>query len=154
MKLKIHNMPGLLIRRLHQISTSVFQNGMKQFDHDCTPVQFAALNVIANNPNIDQATIAGLIAYDRATIGGVIDRLVAKELVSRRISRRDRRAKEIVLTQKGKSTLNAMMPIVEKLQTDMLVGLSKPEQVEFMRLAEKLAKNGNHLSRAPLILPE
>jgi DNA-binding MarR family transcriptional regulator len=154
MHLKIHNMAGHLIRRLHQISTSVFQNGMKQHHHDCTAVQFAALHAISKNPKVDQATIAGLIAYDRATIGGVIDRLEARELVSRSVNKRDRRAKELMLTDKGKTTLQAMMPLVEKLQTDMLAGLSQTEQVEFLRLAGKMAKNGNHLSRAPLIFPE
>jgi DNA-binding MarR family transcriptional regulator len=154
MQLKIHNMAGHLIRRLHQISTSVFQNGMKQHHHDCTAVQFAALHAIAKNPKGDQATIAGLIAYDRATIGGVIDRLEARELVSRSVNKRDRRAKELMLTEEGKTTLQAMMPVVEKLQADMLAGLSETEQVEFLRLAGKMATNGNHLSRAPLIFPE
>jgi len=154
MHLKIHNMAGHLIRRLHQISTSVFQNGMKRHQHDCTAVQFAALQAISTKPNQDQATVAGLIAYDRATIGGVIDRLEAKGLVLRSVNKRDRRAKELILTKKGNETLHSMMPIVEKLQLDMLAGLSKSEQVEFLRLAEKLAKNANHLSRAPLIFPE
>ena len=152
MHLKIHTMAGHLIRRLHQISTSVFQNAMKQHHHQCTAVQFAALHAIAKNPGADQATIAGLIAYDRATIGGVIDRLEARQLVSRSISKRDRRAKQLALTEKGNITLQAMMPVVEKLQADMLIGLSQSEQVEFLRLAEKIAKAGNHLSRAPLIL--
>jgi len=147
-------MAGHLIRRLHQISTSVFQNSMKRHHQQCTAVQFAALHAIAKNPGVDQATIAGLIAYDRATIGGVIDRLEARQLISRSVSKRDRRAKELMLTEKGEVTLQAMMPVVEQLQADMLIGLSQSEQVEFLRLAEKIAKAGNHLSRAPLILPD
>ena len=154
MQLKIHNMAGHLIRRLHQISTSVFQYEMKRHHYDCTAVQFAALHAIAKNPKVDQATIAGLIAYDRATIGGVIDRLEARELVNRAVSKRDRRARELMLTEKGKTTLQAMMPVVANLQADMLAGLSKIEQIEFLRLAEKIATNGNHLSRAPLIFPD
>jgi DNA-binding MarR family transcriptional regulator len=112
------------------------------------------LHAIAKNPKVDQATIAGLIAYDRATIGGVIDRLEARQLVNRIVSKRDRRAKELMLTEKGKTTLQALTPIVERLQADILAGLSQTEQVEFLRLAGKIAKNGNHLSRAPLIFPE
>ncbi len=127
---------------------------MKQHHHNCTAVQFAALHAIAENPKVDQATIAGLIAYDRATIGGVIDRLATRELVKRSISKHDRRAKELILTEKGKTTLQAMMPIVESLQADMLAGLSESEQIEFLKLAEKIARVGNHLSRAPLIFPQ
>ena len=42
----IYNYAGHLIRRLNQISTSVFQAGMKEAGQDLTPVQFAALNAI------------------------------------------------------------------------------------------------------------
>ena len=37
------------------------------------------------NPGIDQARLATAIAFDRATTGGVIDRLEAKGLVRREI---------------------------------------------------------------------
>ena len=43
-----------------------------------TSVQFAALDAIAQQPAIDQATLAATISFDRATIGGVIERLESK----------------------------------------------------------------------------
>ena len=56
---------------------------MAEAGFDLTPVQFAALAVIAEHPRIDQATLAGLIAYDRVTIGGVVDRLSQKGYILR-----------------------------------------------------------------------
>ena len=85
-------MAGHLIRRMNQISTHVFSQRMQAEGRDLTPVQFAALDTIIANPGIDQASVAARIAYDRATIGGVIDRLEQKGYVERTISRRDRRA--------------------------------------------------------------
>lgn len=153
MELEIHNMAGHLIRRLHQISISVFQDHMRQHGYDTTSVQFSALNALQKYPKIDQATLAGLIAYDKATIGGVIDRLEVKKFVKRTVSKRDRRAREVELTKEGLAALEAMKPIVLELQNEILAGLAPDEREVFVSLAEKLAKNGNHLSRAPLTIP-
>ena len=61
-----------------------------------------------HNPGIDQATLAGLIAYDRTTITGVVDRLVQKGLLVRQASRTDRRARELQITDEGQRTLDGM----------------------------------------------
>lgn len=151
---KIHNMPGHLIRRLQQISSSVFQDRTSAAGFDLTSVQFAALNVISQKPNLDQATVAGLIAYDRATIGGVIDRLENKGLIKRSPSKTDRRAKLVELTEKGKDVLNQLIPIVSSLQNDILTGLNEEEREQFLYLANKAATAGNSLSRAPLVAPK
>ena len=151
-KMQIYNMAGHLIRRLNQISASVFQEGMQGCGYDFTSVQFAALNAISANPGIDQASLAGVIAYDRATIGGVVDRLEKKGCVSRVVSKSDRRAREITLTKEGESVLAELSPVVEKLQLDILTGLNSKERADFLKLAEKAATAGNDLSRAPLVI--
>lgn len=150
---QIYSMPGHLIRRLHQISSSVFAEGMRAHGHDLTSPQFAALALLHDNPGIDQATLAGLIAQDRPTIGGVVDRLVAKGLVERRVSAEDRRARILMLTPAGAQLLARLLPIVTALQADILPGLSPAERAEFLRLARKVTKAGNARSRAPLMLP-
>jgi len=150
MQLEIHNMAGHLIRRLHQISSSVFQDRIKTQGYDLTSVQFAAMNAIGANPGIDQASLAGLIAYDKATIGGVVDRLERKGYVSRIVSKRDRRARELSLTKTGAKVFAELIPVVRALQVDVLTGLDEYERTEFLRLAQKAADAGNELSRAPL----
>lgn len=152
MTLEIHDMAGHLIRRLNQISTSVFQERMKQRGLDLTQVQFAAMNAIQSHPGIDQAGLAGMIAYDKATIGGVVDRLVTKGLVARRTNARDRRARAVTLTPRGANLLAEVTPAVRALQAEILVGLDAAEQAQFLALAEKAARGGNLLSRAPLVL--
>ena len=150
--LEIHNMAGHLIRRLNQISTSVFQSHLREAGEDLTAVQFAALNALVHHPGLDQAGIAGIIAYDRATIGGVIDRLETKGLVVRVVSPKDRRARQVSLTEAGDDVLARMTPVVRALQSDILSGLNADERTEFLRLARKAADAGNHLSRAPKVV--
>lgn len=146
----IHTMPGHLIRRLNQIAVSIFQERMDALGIDLTPVQFGALAALAENPGIDQATLAGLIAYDRVTIGGVVDRLQAKGLVARSLSATDRRARVLVLTGEGAALLTRALPAVRALQDDILCGLTDAEAQTFLTLATKLATAGNDRSRAPL----
>jgi DNA-binding MarR family transcriptional regulator len=142
-------MAGHLIRRLNQISVSVFTERVSGAGFDLTPVQFAALNSLKQNPGIDQASLAGLIAYDRVTIGGVVDRLEQKGFLRRVVSARDRRARELFLTELGDEVLNTLTPIVTRLQDEILKGLQPQEKKQLMMLLEKATSGGNELSRAP-----
>lgn len=133
----VFDMPGHLIRRMHQAATQVFAARAREAGFDLTPVQFAAMDAIRRNPGIDQASVAEMIAYDRATIGGVMDRLEAKGLVSRRVSQRDRRAREVVLTDEGQAVLAAILPVVRAMQDEILGPLTAEERARFMALARK-----------------
>ncbi len=143
-------MPGHLARRFQQIAVAVFLAEVEQAGYDLTPVQYAALSAVNAGPGIDQATLAGLIAYDRTTITGVVDRLVQKGLVVRRASSRDRRARELTITDAGRRTLRGITPAVEEAQRIMLRGLTDKEAKELIRLMGKAIASGNELSRAPL----
>lgn len=133
----IHDMPGHLIRRIHQHATHVFQQRVRAAGLDLTPVQFAALSAIRDTPGIDQATVAAQIGYDRATIGGVIDRLERKRWITREISKTDKRARAVALAEDGHAVLAAAAPVVRALQGDILGGLSTDEAETVTRLLRK-----------------
>jgi DNA-binding MarR family transcriptional regulator len=141
--------PGHLARRFQQIAVAVFHAAVEEAGYDLTPVQYAALTEIAAQPGIDQATLAGLIAYDRTTITGVVDRLVQKGLLVRQASRTDRRAHALEITDEGRATLDGIEPAVEAAQRIILGGLSTAEAATLMRLLRKAIAAGNELSRAP-----
>jgi len=140
--METHRMAGHLIRRLHQISTHVFTRRMQEAGFDLTPVQYAALDAIITDPGIDQAGVAAQIAYDRATIGGVIDRLEQKGYVERTVCRRDRRAREVRPTDRGRQAFGEISPIVAALQEDILAELDEAERAEFLALAAKAIASG------------
>jgi DNA-binding MarR family transcriptional regulator len=139
-----------LARRFQQIAVAVFMAEVEAAGSDLTPVQYVALAAVNANPGIDQVTLAGLIAYDRTTITGVVDRLVLKGLMARNESSRDRRARVLTITEAGQRTLRSITPAVEAAQRIMLRGLSDKEAKELMRLLQKATAAGNELSRAPL----
>lgn len=131
------DMAGHLVRRLHQQSTQVFQARMQDAGVELTSVQFAALDVIERQPGIDQASLAATISFDRATMGGVVDRLEAKGLLRREVSAQDRRARLLHLTPEGARLLAASRPLVEALQADILAPLTPAERQSFVALARK-----------------
>jgi DNA-binding MarR family transcriptional regulator len=143
-------MPGHLARRFQQIAVSIFHAEAEAQGFDLTPVQYAALSTIRSNPDIDQITLAGLIAYDRTTITGVIDRLVRKELVVRRVSDTDRRARLLRITPAGEQVLEQIQPAVDTAQRSLLSGLSESEGEQLMALLTKAIAALNDRSRAPM----
>lgn len=134
------DMAGHLIRRLQQRSMQVFAQRTQEAGFDLTSVQFAALDAIHAHPGTDQAGVAKLIAYDRATIGGVLDRLEHKGWITRVVSDRDRRARELSLTREGERVLAALLPIVRGLQDEILEELSDAERARFLTLARRVVQ--------------
>jgi len=132
------DMAGHLIRRLHQQSSAVFVQRIQEAGFDLTPVQFAALDAINTHPGADQALVAEKIGYDRATIGGVIERLVTKGWVRRVVSAQDRRSRELSLTAKGNKVRIAVQPYVQDLQAEILMPLSDAEQAKLVQLIRKV----------------
>jgi len=133
-------MPGHLIRRLHQLSTQVFLQQVGAAGFNLTPVQFAALDTLADRPGIDQARLAEAIAKDRATIGAVVDRLQQKGLLHRVVSGRDKRARDLCLSEEGERVVAELRPLVIALQADILPGLTKAEIAQFIQLAAKASR--------------
>ena len=79
-----------------------------------------------------------MIGYDRATIGGVIERLVKKGWVRRVVCEQDRRAFELSLTAKGNSERLASQPIVQDLQKEILKPLNEVDQETLIRLIRQV----------------
>jgi DNA-binding MarR family transcriptional regulator len=134
------DMAGHLIRRMQQQSTQIFTLRTQAAGYDLTSVQFAALDAIQAHPGIDQARVAEMIAYDRATIGGVIDRLEQKGWIRRVVSERDRRARELSLTEEGERIRSALLPIVQDLQDEILQSLNAEDRACFLRLARQVVR--------------
>lgn len=142
--------PGHLVRRFQQIAVAIFHAEAGAAGYDLTPVQYAALVTVQRHGGIDQATLAGLIAYDRTTIGGVVDRLVQKGCLERSVSDRDRRSRELRVTPEGLQVIAAIQPAVDAAQEKMLQGLSADESEELLRLMRKAIDAVNDHARAPL----
>ena len=87
-------------------------------------------------PGIDQLRLANAIGFDRTTISGVIDRMEAKALLVRRASTKDRCAKELHTTPKGRKLLADVEDATERIQIRILDPLTRPQQRDSLQSLE------------------
>ncbi|MGE0230710.1 MAG: MarR family winged helix-turn-helix transcriptional regulator [Flavobacteriaceae bacterium] len=132
----LYSKPGHLLRRAHQIATAIFTEVCGPWD--LTSVQYAALVAIGVNPGVDATRLSGLIAFDRSTLGGVLDRLEHKGLVIRSADPSDRRVKTLFLTDEGKSLLKQIETPVKAVQERLVEPLSAADRKTFLKLLSTL----------------
>jgi MarR family transcriptional regulator, lower aerobic nicotinate degradation pathway regulator len=144
----VYTKPGYLFRRMQQIAVAIFVEECKAFD--LTPVQYASLVAIRTHPGIDATRLSAVIAFDRSTLGNVIERLEAKQFIERKPSREDRRVKLLYLTEAGVTLLRDIMPSVDRAQARMLQPLKPADRKTLMALLTQLVDLNNESSRVPL----
>jgi DNA-binding MarR family transcriptional regulator len=144
----VYAAPGYLFRRMQQIAVALFMEECRAFD--LTPVQYAALVAIHTHPGIDATRLSAVIAFDRSTLGSVIERLESKKLIDRKPSPGDKRVKLLYLTRAGAAMLRDIMPSVEKAQARMLQPLKPADRKVLLALLTQLVDLNNEASRVPL----
>ena len=144
----VYTAPGYLFRRMQQIAVALFVEECRAFD--LTPVQYAALVAIHTHPGIDATRLSAVIAFDRSTLGNVIERLEAKKLVERKPSPQDKRVKLLYLTRAGATVLGGIVPSVNRAQARMLQPLKAADRKALKALLSRLVDLNNEASRVPL----
>jgi DNA-binding MarR family transcriptional regulator len=128
--------PGHLIRRAQQLAVAIFMEETAGFD--VTPVQFAILNALMDDPGEDQITLSGRVAFDPATFGSVIGRLEAKGWVKRAADPGDKRRKLLWITAEGEKLALQMKRAVGRAQQRIVSPLDATEQLQLAALLGKL----------------
>src|SRR6476620_10513736 len=128
--------PGHLIRRAQQLAVAIFMEETAAFD--ATPVQFAILNALIDDPGEDQITLSGRVAFDPATFGSVIGRIEAKGWVKREADPSDKRRKLLWITPEGEKVALQMKRAASRAQQRILSPLSVEERTQFSQLLSKL----------------
>ncbi|CAM3612008.1 Transcriptional regulator, MarR family OS=Castellaniella defragrans (strain DSM / CCUG 39792/ 65Phen) OX=1437824 GN=BN940_08496 PE=4 SV=1 [Castellaniella denitrificans] len=143
----LYTQPGHLLRRAQQISASIFHD---EIGSRVTPMQYAVLCVLLDNPGVDQVSVAGLAAIDTSTAASVAMRLEEKGLLSRRVDPANRRQRILTLTDRGRDLLLELNDAIGRLHRRIFEKFSPREEARFMELLQKLVDVNNHQSRAPL----
>jgi len=143
----LYDQPGHLIRRAQQIAVSIFHS---TFGYKVTPVQYAALRVLQDNPGIDQVTMARFCAIDTSTAANLAVRLERRGLVKRTVPSKSKRFRLLQLTPRGLALVKQLHPSGRSVSRRLLHALDKKEQKVFLRLLKKFVHVNNEESRAPL----
>ena len=136
MSQKLRFKPGHLIWRAYQLTWQIFAEEAGSLD--ITPVQEALLLVLADRADIDQKTLAELVALDRSTAGNVIERLERRGFVRRAPNDLDRRARLVRLTPRGVALSRKLSPVAQHAAERLMTPLTLFERTEFTRLLRKI----------------
>jgi DNA-binding MarR family transcriptional regulator/NAD(P)-dependent dehydrogenase (short-subunit alcohol dehydrogenase family) len=144
---KLRSKPGHLIWRAYQLCWNLFAQEVSPLD--ITPVQEALLLVLASGGEIDQKSLAELVALDASTAGNVIGRLEKRGLITRKENASDRRARLVSVTAKGEALSRKLVPIAQRAADRLLQPLSLVERSEFIRLMRKITGLAGQFDQSP-----
>ncbi len=139
--------PGFLIRRCHQIATSIFLDEARA--QDFTPTQFAALAFIQLQPRIDQRTLGEAIALDRSSVTKCVDRLEQRGFIRREVSPDDKRSRLLTITESGTAVLNDVGRAARRTRDRIETQFGTEKLALLSGLLSELSETLNDTSRAP-----
>jgi DNA-binding MarR family transcriptional regulator len=119
----------------------ISQKNISQIVSDITVDQCLLLIILSKNPDYSQKEIAELIFKDTASITRIIELMVQKNYLLRKINESDRRKFDLEITEKGVKTIELLTPIIYKNRQDALDGLSENEIELLDKLLTKIISN-------------
>ncbi len=123
--------PGHLLRRSVQAMNLIWA---QEVSRSITSPQFAALNALLREPDLDQSTLGRRVSLDRSTTAEMVARLTDRGLIRRDRHSHDRRRKTIALTDRGRSVLQQLIPRTHARTNRLVAGLTDRERAELLRL--------------------
>lgn len=104
---------------------------------ELTPPLFAVLNYLRAHEGTIQQQIGAAMGIDPSTMVALVDQLERAGLAERRPRPQDRRAREVLITPKGRRTLKRARKLAEGVEDDVLRGLSPTERRQLVTLLRK-----------------
>jgi MarR family transcriptional regulator, temperature-dependent positive regulator of motility len=112
----------------------------EEVSHVITSPQFAALNALYSEPNLDQRTLGVRISLDRSTMAEVVARLSDRGLIQATRDTRDGRRKTIALTPAGLRTVRQLIPRTHAMTARLVGPLDSHQRDELLSLLTKVVR--------------
>jgi len=133
---RLENQIGFVIRKAAQRHTAIFAKLMVQ---QLTPTQWAALVKINELGAVSQNRLGRETAMDVATIKGVVDRLLRRDLVAISADPNDSRRNLIALASEGRRLVRSATPVAMRITEDTWKKLTLGERQMLLELLGKIS---------------
>jgi DNA-binding MarR family transcriptional regulator len=130
--IEVAEFAGQLFFRLWRASHMGAVEALKSVD--MTPALFAVLNVLGAREGAIQQRLSSDMGIDPSAMVTLVDELEAAGLAKRRRRPGDRRAWEVVITPKGRRTLERARRLITRVEDDVLAGLSDNQRRDLLTL--------------------
>jgi DNA-binding MarR family transcriptional regulator len=102
-----------------------------------TPASFGLLNLIGSRDGGIQQQLGAAMGVDPSTMVALIDDLEGRGLAKRRPHPKDRRAREVFITPKGRQVLEQGRGLALQVEDDVLGGLTAAERRNLLELLRR-----------------
>jgi DNA-binding MarR family transcriptional regulator len=133
---KLQDLVGYHLRRAAGAFVSDYNRalegtGMRQ-------LLFAILCIIEANPGIGQGLVGKALGIQRANMVSLVNELVDRGMAARNVSRSDRRAFELYITEAGASTLSECAERIARHEARMLIDFTDDERATLLGLLSRI----------------
>ncbi|MFA6617585.1 MAG: MarR family transcriptional regulator [Candidatus Neomarinimicrobiota bacterium] len=120
-----------------------------------TTPQLLCLDALNKNDHIMTKELAKNVNLSESTVNGIVDRLEAKQYLSRNRSKEDRRKVFLLLTDEGRAVLDKTPSLLQDRFSSALAGLDKNELETITQSLERIVElmEAEKLDASPNLLP-
>src|ERR687891_2937737 len=126
---------GQLLFRLWRVSHTRTAEALESLG--LTTAHFALLNALGTHKGAIQQELGAAMGIDPSTMVSLIDQLETAGLAKRRPRPTDRRAREVVITPKGRRLLERSRQMASQVEDEVLSGLSAAERRQLLTLLQR-----------------
>lgn len=132
---------GKLIKQLHIALENNFNKFSKKYK--LTSSQMDILIFLLHNENkiVNQRDIENFLSLSNPTIAGTLLRLEKKGFIIRKISSKDKRYKEIYLTDKSRELKDIIFKYIRDNDNKMFLNMSEEEKENLKNIITKILNN-------------
>ena len=135
---------NILNCRLKKYLAEVF----KQNNVNLTAEQYLVMDTLWNEGTLTQQAIAYILQKDKNSVTQFIDNLEKKGLVTRSISKEDRRVNNIVVTEEGMALKDSTKELAINTMNEILEGISEADLQTFVAVTKQVCANISDTGKA------
>lgn len=109
-------------------------------DFQLTPSQMTVLLEVFDRKASRVGELSNSMRVSAPTVSGLIDRLVRSGYLRRIHDKKDRRVVNVVLTNKGKSTVVSLLSEIKKRWHKILTRLTEEERENYLRILKRIVE--------------
>ena len=145
-----------ILRSIRKIMRAVDLHSRKiHSDLAVTLPQLLCLHALAEQEDLTLLALSQAVNLSNSTVNGIVDRLEAKGLLTRKRDAEDRRRVALALSAAGRRVVESAPSLLQNRLADALRRLPEPEQATIARSLDRVVDlmEARHLDASPNLLP-
>jgi len=100
--------------------------------------KISTILLVGANPGLRPSVLAHFIRKDRSAMGKLLDQMEQAGFIEQKVSRVERRARELFLTEKGRSIVQRVRDVIKRQDNEFFAMLSPVEREILLGLLRKV----------------